>query len=93
MVDNTPISEQDLIDALAKSAEALAQHRVTYALIGGMAAGYRSQPRFTKDLDFLLLVPQLVLPKVLDALANYGFQFDMQTTIGEWTQYHMAVLS
>src|SRR5260221_14062431 len=58
-----------------------------------MATSFRSQPRFTKDLDFLLSVPQLALPSVLADLARRGFQFDTQATIREWTQHHMTVLS
>ena len=78
---------------LTTVAEVLARHQVNYAVIGGMAAGYRSQPRFTKDLDFLLQVPQLSLPPVLEELAERGFAFDLVTAIREWTQEHMTVLS
>jgi hypothetical protein len=88
-----PPFEQQLIDGLAASAETLAQHRVQYAVIGGMAAGYRSQPRFTKDLDLLLQVPQLQLPGLLGDLQKRGFQFDLPTTIREWTQQHMTALA
>jgi hypothetical protein len=93
MDDRPVISEQDLIDGLVAAADALVQHHVQYAVIGGMAAGYRSQPRFTKDLDFLLAVPQICLPGLLGTLENRGFQFDLRETITEWTQHHMAVLS
>jgi hypothetical protein len=93
MTSEPPISAQDLRDGLVEAAAALTRHRVTYALIGGMATSFRSQPRFTKDLDFLLGVPQLVLPAVLADLAARGFKFDTPATIREWTQHHMAVLS
>lgn len=93
MADKPPISERDLTEGLAISAEVLAAHRISYAVIGGMAAGYRSQPRFTKDLDFLLQVPQLTLPGLLDALGQRGFAFDLHTTIRDWTQQHMTTLS
>ena len=58
-----------------------------------MAAGYRSQPRFTKDIDFLLNVPQLSLPSVLEELVQRGFTVDLPTAIRQWTQEHMTVLS
>src|SRR5262249_55482097 len=80
-------------DALLKSAEALTQHHINYAVIGALAAGFRSQPRFTKDLDLLLNVPQVTLPPLLSDLARRGFQFDELATIREWTRHHMAVLS
>jgi len=79
--------------ALAEATAALDHHRVSYALIGGLAASYRSQPRFTKDIDFLIKVPQIVLPPLLEDLQRRGFQLDTLATIGEWTEHHMATLS
>jgi hypothetical protein len=93
MPEPPPISEQDLAAALATTAEVLEQRGVKYAVIGGMATGYRSQPRFTKDVDFLLHVPQVSLPPLLEDLQKRGFDFDLLPTIREWTQHHMAVLS
>jgi Nucleotidyl transferase AbiEii toxin, Type IV TA system len=84
---------EDLQQALTEAAAAMAQFRAHYALIGGMATSYRSQPRFTKDVDFLLNVPQLVLPPLLEDLQRRGFEFDTLATIREWTQHHMVVLS
>ncbi len=84
---------QELRQGVASTAAALRQHRVDYALIGGLAAGYRSQARFTKDVDFLLQIPQVTLPGVLETLENHGFQLDQLATIREWTEHHMVVLS
>jgi hypothetical protein len=86
-------TERDLIDGLVASAAVLSAHRVAYAVIGGMATTFRTQPRFTKDLDFLLHVPQLQLPAVLDALQEREFACDPLATIREWTQHHMTTLS
>jgi hypothetical protein len=93
MSSNPPISEEDLKQALVEMAAALAQFNAKYAVIGGMAAAYRSQPRFTKDLDILLAIPQLVLPALLHELQRRGFEFDLTTVIREWNQEHMTVLS
>ena len=87
------VSEQDLIDALAKSAATLSDNRVRYAIIGGMATGFRSQPRFTKDVDILLQVPQIKLPLLLEDFARRGFDVDQLDVIREWTQHHMATIS
>jgi hypothetical protein len=65
---------------------------LNYALIGGMATSYRSQPRFTKVVDFLVQVPQVVLPALLDDLQKHGFEFDTHSIIGEWAHHHMVVL-
>jgi hypothetical protein len=93
MAAKSDLSEELLQSSLTTVAEVLARHSVKYAVIGGMASAYRSQPRFTKDVDFLLNVPQLVLPPVLEELVDRGFSFDLMTTIREWTQEHMTVLS
>ncbi len=93
MASDPPISAADLHLGLTEAAAALTQFRVHYALIGGIATSYRSQPRFTKDLDFLLNVPQLVLAPLLEDLKRRGFEFDTVATIREWTQHHMVVLS
>jgi hypothetical protein len=55
--------------------------------------GFRSQPRFTRDIDFLVNVPQLALPLLLEELRRRGFEFDMVATIREWTNHHMATLN
>ena len=88
-----PSLPQSLLNALRQLVQALDQRKVRYALIGGVAASYRSRPRFTQDLDFLLDVPQLVLPALLDDLHARGFQFDTATAIREWTREHLTVLS
>ena len=93
MADDRSISIQDLLSGLATTAETLEKNRVSYAVVGGMATGYRSQPRFTKDLDFLLHIPQVALPGLLEALAQQGYQFDQTATIREWIDHHMVVLT
>lgn len=84
---------QDLIYGALQVADAARQANVPYALIGGLAAGYRTRSRFTRDLDFLLQVPQLTLPSLLEDLSHREFKFDLVATIREWTQHHMTVLS
>jgi hypothetical protein len=93
MADNRDVSVELLEAGMTIAADVLARHSVRYAVIGGMAAGFRSQPRFTKDVDFLLQIPQLSLPRVLEDLSAGGFSFDLTTAIREFTQEHMTVLS
>lgn len=93
-MDNEPVEfPPPLLEAGLELAAALNRYQVRYALIGGVAAGYRTHPRFTRDIDFLLHVPQLVLPTLLEDLKGRGFAFDTMDTIREWTQHHMVVLS
>ena len=93
MAADTPITEQDLLDCISAAADTLRGRQINYALIGGMATAFRGYARTTKDIDFLLQVPQLLLPGLLDDLTARGFTCDVPTTIREWTQEHMTTLS
>ncbi len=89
MVSELP---QDLQDGLREMVASLNALKLRFTLIGGIAVGYRSRPRFTRDIDFLLEVPQLVLPGLLQDLQDRGFSFDTEKTIREWTRDHLTVL-
>jgi hypothetical protein len=93
MVADSENLPQNLLIALQRLVQALEQHQLRYALIGAVASGYRSRPRATQDLDFLLEVPQISLPGLLEELQASGFSFDMLTAIRQWTQEHFAVVS
>lgn len=80
--------EATLIAAVA----ALDRPGVSYALIGGLATGYHSRPRYTNDVDLLLDLPQVTLPIVLDDLHRRGFEFDLREVVEEFGKHHMAVL-
>jgi hypothetical protein len=82
-----------LIEAAEVLAAAFDRFEIRYALIGAMAAGYRSRPRSTRDVDFLLSIPALKLPPLLDDLLGREFEFDPTVAIREWTQEHMLVMS
>jgi hypothetical protein len=93
MADETNLSSRELLDAALLVAEALQQAQVNYALIGGLATGIRTHSRFTRDADFLLAVPQLKLPALLENLEHRGFTVDHPTVIRQWTREHLTVLS
>ena len=78
--------------ALTDMVTVLTRAKVPYALIGGLATGYRSRPRYTKDVDLILDIPQITLPAVLAALGGLGFEFNEGDVIAEFTRHHMAVL-
>ena len=92
MSAETPRPTEPLQAALALVITALDRRTLRYALIGGLATGFRSRPRFTKDVDLILDVPQLALPALLDDLHAAGFTFDTMEVIREFTQHHLAVL-
>jgi hypothetical protein len=58
----------DSVRAVESLAEAFDARSIRYAFIGGLAFVLRGRPRFTQDADFLLEVPQIVLPGLLDDL-------------------------
>lgn len=85
--------DPDMIQAADEMAAVFRQANVLYALIGGVAVSIRSNPRSTRDLDFILSVPQMRLPSLLQSLRDHGFEFDDMQVIREWTQEGMTVLS
>lgn len=88
-MDATEILQQGLTEL----AEIFEGRHIRYALIGGLAVGYRSLFRNTEDIDLVLDVPQLVLPQVLEDLMARGFEFDLPTVIREWTAHGMTALN
>jgi hypothetical protein len=78
--------------ALERTTAAFARRGVRYALIGGLATGYRSRPRYTKDVDVIVDVPAVELPGLLAELRAEGFEFEERDVIEEFTRHHMAVL-
>jgi hypothetical protein len=82
----------ELRTGLLELVHTLDSQGVRYALVGGLASGFRGRARFTEDIDLLLLVPQLKLPGVLEDLKARGFDLDVIETIREWNQNHTAVL-
>lgn len=93
MANDSELIASELLGGALELADSLNQFQLNYALIGGLAAGYRTHARFTRDVDFLLAVPQITLPPLLEDLSKRGFSFDRLTAIREFTQEHMTVLS
>jgi predicted nucleotidyltransferase len=82
----------EIAATLTELVAVLDRHKIAYAVIGGVAAGFLARPRFTEDLDLVLRIPQIALPGLLQSLAERGFRFDEMTAIRQWTQEHVAVL-
>lgn len=75
---------EGLYEALAALVEAFASRRIVYALIGGLATSLRGRFRLTQDVDILLDVPQVTLPRLLSDLQNRGFSIDQPKVIREF---------
>jgi hypothetical protein len=82
-----------VVAAIRKMAAVFEHRSVAYALIGGMATSFRGRPRSTRDVYFIVSVPQLALPGLLDELEQRGFEFDLATAIRQYVQEHMTALS
>lgn len=80
----------DLLTAIEIEVEVFEARGIRYALLGGVATMLRGRPRFTQDVDFLLEVPQVALPGLLDELVARGFSLDRETTIRQFVQEHMT---
>jgi hypothetical protein len=85
-----PAFDDRIIRALAELAAAFERRGVRYALIGGLAAGFRSRPRSTQDVDILLAVPQVQLPRLLADLSARGFSLDERSVIEGFVRHHMT---
>ena len=66
MTEPTDEPRDPLASTLDDLVEVLARAGVAYAVIGGLATGYRARPRYTKDIDLLVDVPQVALPALLE---------------------------
>jgi hypothetical protein len=82
----------ELIRSVELLADTLDKKSIHYALIGALAASIRGRPRFTRDVDLLVDVPQLQLPGLLEDLSRAGFDFDTSTVIKEYVQEHVTAM-
>jgi hypothetical protein len=90
--DDRHLSEE-LVLAVDSLADAFAARSVRHALIGGLAISMRGRPRLTQDVDFLVDVPQLALPGLLDDLVERGFSLDPAVVIKEYVREHITAFS
>ena len=52
----------------------------------------RGRPRSTQGVDFLVDMPVIVLPALLDELLERGFSFDQAIVIKEYTREHITFI-
>ncbi len=87
--DDRPLADE-LVQAVVSISEAFDARSIRYALIGGLATFLRGRPRHTRDADFLLDVPQVALPGLLDDLVVRGFGLDPAVVIREYVRDHVT---
>lgn len=85
--------EEELNVALDALAEAFAHRSIRHALIGGLAIGLRGRPRLTQDIHFLVDIPEIALPGLLDDLVARGFSLEPAVVIKQYVQEHITAFS
>lgn len=70
MKSESSVLTLNLRTAFAALIKIMPRHGANHALVGGLAAGLRGRFRFTDDIDFIVSVPQLRLPQLLDDLVD-----------------------
>jgi hypothetical protein len=90
MLVDSDVLTDDPLQAVERLAEAFDIRSIRHALIGGLAFVLRGRPMFTRDIAFLLEVPQLVLPTLLDDIIERGFALDPANVIQQYVQEHVA---
>jgi hypothetical protein len=75
----------ELIDVVRRLAVIYARRQVRHALIGGLAVGLRARPRATKDADFIISIPAIAFPGLLEDLAGDGFAIDVGEAVRRWS--------
>lgn len=91
-IEPTPLMDQ-LTDAVAGLAGLFQQQRIAYALIGGLGVAVRGNRRLTQDADFLLHIPAIQLPRLLEAMVESGCTLDVMQGIRDWTDGGMLVVT
>jgi hypothetical protein len=84
---------EELDRAVELLADSFAARSIRHALIGGLAASLRGRQRMTQDVDFLLDVPQIVLPGLLDDLVDRGFSLDPSVVIPQYVRQHITAFA
>ncbi len=71
--DYLPCGGPSLATAFHALIGVLNQHRVRYAIIGGLAMIQHARVRTTDDIDALLILPQITMPAFFESLRDLGF--------------------
>lgn len=83
-------NDNSVVAALFVVADVLEAEGSPYALIGALAAAQHGVIRATEDVDFLVGIPALRLPGVLDKLHRSGCRIDQARVIREWGTEHLT---
>jgi hypothetical protein len=82
--DSLPPSGTALRQAFETLITVLDDHRIHYAIIGGIATIQHTRVRTTDDIDALLNVAQIAMPAFFESLRESGFDVDVIKSIREF---------
>jgi hypothetical protein len=85
--------DTELVEAVRILATVFTRRNISHALIGGLGVGVQARPRATKDVDFILQVPALALPDLLEELAALGFEIEVPDFIRRWSADRMIAFN
>lgn len=88
-----PHTISDLEVLVTELASIFEAKNIKYVVIGGIAVSQLTRPRYTKDVDFLIDVPQLVLPSILEEIIAKGGDLELLPAIKAWNSNHMLVFT
>lgn len=80
MTESQPESFLDFVSLITSDFE---REGFEYAISGAMANVVWGVPRTTRDVDIIVSVSQMKIPRVLDILAGHGCAVDMRRSIEE----------
>lgn len=78
-----------MLRALERLVGVLNERNTNYALIGALGVAVRGPVRATRDIDMILSVPQIELPRLLESVAEHGFRVDLYDSIRMWNESHL----
>jgi predicted nucleotidyltransferase len=89
---SSPIPSE-LLETLGLLAQVLDARQTRYALIGGLGVAVHGAIRATRDVDMVLSVPQIELPRLLESLGDHGCQLDLYKSVAAWRDENMLGFS
>ena len=90
--DNRPLIAR-LTESMLAVAAVFERHGVEYALIGGLSIAIHGNGRATEDADFLLHVPAIQLPRLLEAMIESGCTLDVMQSVRDWSDGGMLAVT
>lgn len=90
--DSLPPNGPALHRAFEALVDVLDQHRVRYAIIGGLAMIQHSRVRTTDDIDALLILPQITMPGFFESLRGRGFAIELVKNIREFRDHGLTTI-